>query len=104
MSGDHGSIVRGRMSEDGPFFPRQYVPPGGVPTVDADPPTDEQYEQLRAAWERFGHPRLLAPLPRRVRFRLWCERRIDRAAIALVNAGHYRAAERLWRAFGLWRL
>ena len=79
--------------------------------MSADSPltTEEQDEYVRQWQERFragafGAPRLLMPLPRRIRFRLWRERRIDRAAIRLVDAGHHRAAIRLWRAFGMWRL
>lgn len=68
--------------------------------------TDEQIEQFRAEWERKarrGKLRLPTPLPRRVRLRLWCERQVDRAAIRLIDRGRFGAAERLWRAFGMWR-
>jgi hypothetical protein len=34
MSSSQGHIVVGRMYEDGPFYPRQYVPPGAQPQVD----------------------------------------------------------------------
>jgi Protein of unknwon function (DUF3310) len=43
----YGSIVHGRMSHGGPFYPRQYVPPGGEPSLDASPLTDEQVATLR---------------------------------------------------------
>jgi len=33
MSSSQGRIVTGRMYEDGPFYPRQYVPPGTEPQV-----------------------------------------------------------------------
>lgn len=44
----------------------------------------------------------LMPLPARVRLRLAAHRRIDRAAIRLVDHGHYRAAGWLWRACRMW--
>lgn len=40
----------------------------------------------------------MTPLPARTRARLAVQRRIDRTAAWLVDRGHYRAAERLWRA------
>jgi hypothetical protein len=74
-------------------------------SMDAEPLTGEQLDRLKAEWERQrnGRPRLLTPLPRRVRFRLWRRRQVDRAAIWLVDHGRFGAAERLWRAFGMWR-
>jgi hypothetical protein len=48
-------------------------------------------------------PRLLTPLPRKVRFRLWYHRQVDKAAIWLVDRGRLRAAENVWRTFGTWR-
>jgi hypothetical protein len=67
--------------------------------------TDKELDRIRAAWERKRHgpPKLLTPLPRRVRLRLAAEHAINRAAIWLVDHGRYGAAERLWRTFGLWR-
>lgn len=67
--------------------------------------TDGQLDRFRSEWERqkLGRPRLLTPLPRRVRLRLAAERAVDRVAIRLVDAGHYRAAMRLWKTFGMWR-
>lgn len=49
-----------------------------------------------------GHPRLLDPLPFRLRARLWLTRRIDGAAIWLLDRGHERAAIALWRVTGQW--
>lgn len=51
---------------------------------------------------RNGTVRILTPLPRRVRVRLWFTHRIDGAGIWLVDHGHMDAAERLWRVCGLW--
>jgi hypothetical protein len=68
--------------------------------------TEEQLAAFAAEWRRKyagPRPKLLTPLPRRVRLRLWCARQVDRAAIRLVDRGRYAAAERLWRAFGMWR-
>ena len=66
--------------------------------------TTEQINQFKAEWERkaHGHPRLLTPLPRRVRLRLWAARRVDLAAIWLVEHERHEAAIRLWKAFGIW--
>ena len=102
---DHGSIVHGRMYEDGPFYPRQYVPPGGAPSVDADALTDEQLAAFAAEWRRKagGPPKLLTPLPRRVRARLAVTHAIDGAAIWLASRKRYGAAEWLWRMFRVWR-
>lgn len=82
-----------------------HVPPGAEPILDAAPLSDEQLDRFRSEWERqkLGPPRLLTPLPHRVRLRLAAARAVDRVAIRLVNGGHYRAAMRLWKAFGMWR-
>ncbi|MDQ0758741.1 hypothetical protein [Streptomyces canus] len=45
---------------------------------------------------------LRLPLPLRVRARLRITRAVDQAAIRLIDHGHHRAAERLWRSCGLW--
>ena len=42
------------------------------------------------------------PLPRRVRFRLWREHRINGLGIWLVNHGHEDMAVLLWRACRMW--
>ena len=47
--------------------------------------------------------RIRLPLPRKVRTRLWLRRRIDGAAIWLAEHQHFRAAENLWRACGMWK-
>jgi hypothetical protein len=72
--------------------------------------TTEEQDDLARRWrEHFSdlalpHKyRLLTPLPRRVRFRLWRRRRVDLAAIWLVRHRRFRAAVALWRAFGMWR-
>ena len=46
-------------------------------------------------------PRLMTPLPRRVRARLAVTRAVDGAAIWLVDRKRFRAAEWLWHAFGM---
>lgn len=76
------------------------------PAAAPEPWTEEQLAEFTAAWEkaRHGPPVLLKPLPWRARLRLAVERRVDRTAIRLVDRDRYRAAERLWRAFGLWTL
>jgi len=45
---------------------------------------------------------LLDPLPRRVRLRLWCQHKIDRAGYWLVCHRQFKAAELLWRMTGGW--
>lgn len=67
--------------------------------------TDKQLEQFAAEWRKqaTGRARLRTPLPRRVRARLAFRRVIDEAAIWLIDRGRLRAAERLWRACGMWR-
>jgi len=47
--------------------------------------------------------KLLTPLPRRVRLRLWLTGCVDTAAYRLVCSGHCDAAARLWRVCGMWR-
>jgi hypothetical protein len=67
--------------------------------------TEEQLAAFAAEWRRkYAGQRLklLTPLPR-VRLRLWLTKKVDRAAIWLVDHDRYGAAERLWRAFGMWR-
>jgi hypothetical protein len=66
--------------------------------------TAGQLEQLRAEWERIPRqpPRLLTPLPRRTRLRLWLARQADHTAIWLLNHDHDIAAGRLWRLTGHW--
>ena len=59
--------------------------------------------QLREAMTRGAPVRLLTPLPRKVRLRLWYSRQVDKAAIWLVDRGRLRAAEGVWRTFGKWR-
>lgn len=90
-----GSIVHGRTYEDGPFYPFQYVPPGGEPSVDVPAYAAELAEHFRKAAR--GRYRLLTPLPRRTRLRLAAESAVNRIGIWLVGHGHFGAAKRLWR-------
>jgi hypothetical protein len=46
--------------------------------------------------------RLVAPLSLRTRVRLGLECHIDRLGAWLVEHGHFRAAEWLWRACRMW--
>lgn len=99
MNGDNGSIVHGRMYENGPFYPRQYVPPGCEPLVDATPLTDEQFEELKAEWRRKYNAReirLLTPLPRRVRLRLAVSQAVTDAGVWLCDHRMWWAADLLW--------
>jgi hypothetical protein len=77
--------------------------PGCPPDVEW---TDKQLEQFKAEWQRKvrqrGEIKLLAPLPRRVRLRLAIEGAVNHVGTWLVYRGHYDAAERLWRACGMW--
>jgi hypothetical protein len=57
-------------------------------------------EALRGQLERalkHGRVRVLTPLPRRVRLRLWLAGRRDAVAVGLVQHGHFRAALWTWR-------
>jgi hypothetical protein len=68
--------------------------------------TAEQVRELRAAFGEAsagGEPRLLTPLPRGVRLRLWRDKRIDGVAVWLTGRRQYHAAMWLWRAARLWR-
>jgi hypothetical protein len=61
--------------------------------------TDEQLDWFKAEWEKHVHGpvRLLTPLPRRVRFRLAVQSRIDAVAIWLAEHKHYKAARAVWK-------
>ena len=98
-------IVHGRMYENGPFYPRQYVPAGAEPSIGAPALSDKDVAALREAFLRkvTGPPKLLTPLPRRVRLRLAVTRAINCAAFWLIDRKLYGTAERLWRLFGMWR-
>jgi hypothetical protein len=50
-----------------------------------------------------GSVRVLTPLPRRVRFRLWLAGHRDAVAIWLAQHGRFRAAGWAWRLTGGWR-
>jgi hypothetical protein len=69
--------------------------------ADEDAVRAELAEAFRKAAAK-GHPKLLTPLPWRVRLRLWLTRRVDGAAIWLVEHGRFRAAIGVWRACRLW--
>lgn len=81
-----------------------YFGPCLNPGVAARPLSDQEVTVLREAFLRKagGPPKLLTPLPRRVRLRLTAESAINHAGTWLVYHGHYGAAERLWRLFGMW--
>jgi hypothetical protein len=53
--------------------------------------------------KRESWPKLLDPLPRRVRLRLWLTGCRDAVAIWLVYRNPLRAAEWTWRLTGGWR-
>lgn len=65
---------------------------------------DAEVMRLRAAFEAVQGkpPKLLTPLPRRVRLRLWASSRVDRLAFRLIDRRWFTAAEWLWRACGMW--
>ena len=68
---------------------------------------EEEIAAFRAGLEKClaqGRPhRLLAPLPRRVRLRLWRDRQANTAGSWL--CGHHAgwAAVMLWRSLGMWQ-
>lgn len=83
--------------------PRMVLPRGLVPGEAAW--TASQAEEWAARFRELaasGHPRLLDPLPRRARARLWLAKRIDGAAIWLLGGGHERAVIALWRVTRRW--
>ena len=61
---------------------------------------DELAERWKAA--QHGPVKLLTPLPRKVRLRLWASHQVDRLAIWLVSHGRPLAGELVWRACGRW--
>lgn len=68
------------------------------------PPTDDELrEKLARALAGGGQPRLLTPLPRRVRLRLALTRRVDAASCWLSGRGHWRAARRLYQVLRMWK-
>jgi hypothetical protein len=75
-----------------------HVPPGRVMPPGLAAELAARLEQLPA-----GPPRLLTPLPRRVRLRLACQGAVDDVATWLAGHGRWRAAERTWRAFRMLR-
>ena len=71
----------------------------------AIPLTGDEAAQLERCWReaygKGGHPKLLTPLPRRVRLRLAVRRVLTGIGIWLVDHGHIEAARRLWTVTGL---
>ena len=63
--------------------------------------TRAEFEDFARCWaESASKPlktRLLTPLPRRTRLRLWATSLVDRAGGWLVGHGHVKAARILWR-------
>jgi hypothetical protein len=80
--------------------------PTGIVRLGGFKPTEAQLAAIRAGLERQlargHHPRLLTPLPRRTRLRLWRDRRVDTITAWLCAHHGCRAAVALWRAFGMW--
>ena len=78
--------------------------------VNADDLTDAEWDELADKWRsayvesvrRHPYPRLMTPLPRRIRVRLWMQRRITGSGIWLIDHGHSSAAIALWRACRMW--
>jgi hypothetical protein len=68
--------------------------------------TDAQTAELREHFERAMRApcryRLLTPLPRRVRARLWVTRRVDGIGIWLVGHRRFAAAQAWWQVCGTW--
>lgn len=58
-----------------------------------------QVDRLAAEWRCQRET-----LPWRVRARLAVHRMVDGIGLPLAARGHWRAAQRLWRLFGMWRL
>jgi hypothetical protein len=51
---------------------------------------------------RPGQLRVVPPLPRKVRARLWRDRQVDRFASWLVVRGRWRVATWVWKIYGAW--
>ena len=67
--------------------------------------TAEQVEAFAAAFEKAmakGKLRVLTPLPRRIRLRLWAHRRIDGLCAFLCAHGGWQLAIGVYRACGMW--
>lgn len=68
--------------------------------------TEDEIQRWVAEFERAqraGHVKLLTPLPRKVRLRLWFARQVDRAGGWLVEHGRFGLAKALWLACGGWQ-
>ena len=80
--------------------------PTGIVSLGSFTPTEQQLATIKAALEkqlaRGRHPRLMTPLPRRTRLRLWRDHRVNTVAAWLCAHHGDRAAVALWRAFGMW--
>lgn len=63
-------------------------------------PGSADLDRLTAEWHRVHEP----PLPWRTRAKLAVHRMVDAVGLPLAARGHWRAAQRLWRLLGMWRL
>ncbi|HEV2375187.1 MAG TPA: hypothetical protein VGS19_23885 [Streptosporangiaceae bacterium] len=73
------------------------VPPAWL---EANGLTAEELERFKADFERAnrtGRVKILTPLPRRVRARLWLRARVTGVGVWLMDHGRYGLAEALWR-------
>jgi hypothetical protein len=59
-------------------------------------------EHLTAILSQPCHLRVVPPLPRKLRARLWCDHQVDRFASWLVARGQWRTATWVWKAYGAW--
>lgn len=63
--------------------------------------SNAEIEALIREYERLSRkpPKLLTPLPRRVRLRIWRRKQLTSLGIWLADRGHLAAATRLWKIF-----
>lgn len=61
-------------------------------------PGSADMDRLAAEWHHRHET-----LPYRARARLAVHHAVDAIGLPLARRGHYRAAKRLWRLFGMWR-
>jgi hypothetical protein len=79
------------------------VPPGWLEANGFTPESWQRFVDEFGRECRTGRVRLLTPLPRRTRLRLWRQRRIDGIACWLAEHVSPGVAIVLWRACGMWR-
>lgn len=91
--------ARSTLPPPGTAFPCGLVPSEAGWTAGQVEEWATEFRKLAASG---APPRLLDPLPRRARLRLWLTKRVDSAAIRLLGSGHERAAIALWRVTGRW--